>query len=127
MRMTAGQNWDTGTPAFRGVQPDYHSYWMPIQGTENYERLRRLTFVGHGEIDVDVYTDLDEDTPAFTAGSLVLTSGVNTGPPALATVRPESRSRFHKIRVRVITTGNSADPYWDVASIEMKYRGGKEH
>jgi hypothetical protein len=40
-------------------------------------------------------------------------------------VRPESRGRFHKIRLKYIGTDNWG--HIEISQIELKYRGGKEH
>lgn len=94
------------------------SAWLRVQGDENKERLRRVSFNGTGRITVSFYTD-------FAVGALFSSTLANASPQRFRRVRPETRGRFHKIRVAY--TENSVAAPMLLDDIEIKYRGGKEH
>lgn len=99
----------------------FFSRWMAIQGTENKERIRRVNLVVRGvntaTIKVTVYVDLLFATGAFYSGSLITFTNSN---PQVIRVRPETRAQYHQVVLDL-------SGWVQVRSIEIKYRGGKEH
>jgi hypothetical protein len=114
------------------VKMRYETPWLPVQGTENKERLRRLNIVGSWpSLEWGVSTDFEEfyDSIPVYAGRAFGTLGASGGQfpneDRVKRVRPESRGRFHKIRLKYIGTDNWG--HIEISQIELKNRGGKEH
>lgn len=115
---------------------NFVSTWLtsrsPIQGTENYERVRRVNVeygaatdpqgvsYAPGSLDLSV---VEEFTPIIPAGLGLTVLGADGG---IVTWRPESRARFHAFRVKFSATAG-VPTFGAVSAIEVKYRGGKEH
>lgn len=94
----------------------YFSRWIPLQGDENRERLRRVNLVGPQNFtvnNVSIYVNRNPGAAQYTVNNLFTSDG-------FIRVRPESRSRSHAIAITPF--GSEV-----ISSIELKYRGGKEH
>lgn len=98
----------------------YMSPWMEIQGNENYERIRRVNLIAKpstGLVQFLLRKGFDSfGTPAFGSGGPYLSVPLD----GHLRWRPEVRSRLHQVQLNL---RNQAEIY----SVELKYRGGKEH
>lgn len=98
----------------------WHSSWMPLQGDEPKERIRRLNVELSGDGVLDVFIDFSE-LPRFS--STVPKGEAEGSEYRFARVRPETFGRFHSIKLRSLAGGQ---PFL-VNAMEIVYRGGKEH
>jgi hypothetical protein len=98
------------------VDAQYVSPWLALQGSENLERLRRVNLEMQGAVTVAVHKD-KSNTASFSQA--VATQSVN-----FVRVRPDTRGRFHQIRISY--TSLVPDDML-LNAVELKYRGGKEH
>lgn len=104
-----------------GVDMQYISPWLPLQGSENIERIRRLNIRGQGKpVTISVYKD---GSLVSSFSKLVVTSPTD----GLFRVRPETRGRFHQVRVSFNAVFSDNPTSLSIHGIELKYRGGKEH
>lgn len=102
----------------------YVSRWMPIQGIENRERIRRVNFVLRGQsYGFLMYADMAPGASWSFAD--VTTSDVQT--LTMMRYRPEVRGRFFRVVVIWEHSYVAVLQRGELHSIEMKYRGGKEH
>lgn len=121
--MAVGNQYDVDTTSDvpDGVDAQYFSPWLQLQGGENKERLRRLNIEGVGfPITVSVFTDLST------------VADFNDTPPddgkGLLRVRPETRGAIHQVGWSYNATFDTIGvKSASVTGIELKYRGGKEH
>lgn len=124
---------DDGDP----IQSHWQGSWRPLISEEPYERIRRVNIEMAGRLQLKVYKDF-EDNPAFQKvmdASSALTDplwdgGVWDGgiwslasEVQLVRARPETRGRYHSIRVE----NNEIDKSFTIYAIELALRGGKEH
>lgn len=118
------------------ISSRWKSAWLPIQEQEPYERLRRVNVLGAGDAVLNIYKDF-QDGVSFTGA---LDTGVASDPlwgggiwdggtwdpapaTALATLRPESRGRYHCVEI----TNSELNQTFTVLAIEFRFRGGTEH
>lgn len=119
------------------IDASYFGSWRSIFPEEPFERVRRINVMHTGQLDVELFSDLDNSSPAFSGS---ISAPVPEDPlwdggqweggvwdPASATVlsrvRPEVRAQYHAVRFR----NNVLDKTFEVYSAEMAIRGGKEH
>lgn len=104
------------TDAEFGAPPSYlFTYAVPFEDEEPKERLRRLNLIVEGKGLATWHKDLDL-TPGVYRTWDVTGQGIK-----LVRFRPEQRARYHSIFVGP----NGAR--WKLYSIELVFRGGKEH
>lgn len=113
------------------------SGWKKIISEEPFERVRRINIEGSGQVTVELFTDFNL-TPRFT-GSINFDPGASPGvwdeglwdvalwdsgtQAQLKRLRPETRGRYHAIRLSNSTLNTS----FKVFAMELAIRGGKEH
>lgn len=120
------------------INSRWFSGWKSLIAEENLERIRRVNVELEGRCVVEVYKDFNASVPRFAK---ILESSTDPksewddgevwddgkpwdpiGGTELRRVRPESRGRYHAIRI----TNNVLETTWEIDTIELAYRGGKE-
>jgi hypothetical protein len=94
--------------------------WFGIQEMESKERIRRVSLLYSGKPTVALYKDFNLDAAAFSVSPAEATE---SDEPLFATLRPEQRGRYWRMRVSVNQSGKAAAVY----DAEAVYRGGREH
>ena len=103
----------------------FDTSWFGLQETENKERIRRVTVVYTGRVKVSLFTDFDEDTPAFEEILPGVVSSLDQ--PEIAVVRPEVRGRYFKLRFEFSDEATGSLYFMRIYQAEVVYRGGREH
>lgn len=132
---------DFYVPGRQGI--NIFSYWYSairgIQEEEPIERVRRVNTTYNGQFSLDMLRDFESAPPVQSSNILpnVETDrGFGNQPYfEMGRLRPESRARYHQVLIRgvdpelwpvdVQQTHNGRG--WSISSIELVYRGGKEH
>lgn len=119
------------------VRSYWDSSWQAVSDeSETYERLRRVNVVMEGQVTLSILTDFlptikfSELLTAPTAVDPLWDGGVwdgdfwdNARNAALMRTRPDTRARYHAIRLENFELNKDFIVY----SIELMIRGGKEH
>lgn len=99
-----------------GVDTRYISPYVALQATENKERLRRVNLECRGTVTLDIFTDQGTVSK--------FTKVLNDDSSGVVRARPETRGRYHQVS---ISANSTVGLPMLLHSIELKYRGGKEH
>jgi hypothetical protein len=111
------------------IEAHWKSAWFPLQEGESRERIRRMDIQLQGDAILSVFTDF-EQLPRFQGPVPKLGELKEFDEPSgeglayrFVRVRPETYGRYHQVELK----SNSSGVPFQVNSMEIVYRGGKQH
>lgn len=103
----------------------WNSPWMPLQGEELWERVRRLNLIYRGEMIVQVQSAMDPgNAPVIWTPTIPFFSTNEPNRSFFQMKNPSpAKGRYHRIQ---FTSGPTAGRDWALSAAELAYRGGKD-